>query len=61
MKASLKEARERGFNCLWLGVWDKNEKAIKFYERWGFKKVGSHAFMLGKDAQNDFIMELGLT
>ena len=61
MKASLKEARERGFNCLWLGVWDKNEKSIKFYEGWGFKKVGFHVFMLGKDAQNDFIMELGIT
>lgn len=61
MKASLKEAQEGGFNCLWLGVWDKNEKAIKFYERWGFKKTGLHPFVLGKDLQNDFIMELSFT
>lgn len=61
MRASIKEAQERGFNCLWLGVWDKNEKAIKFYERWGFRKAGSHAFLLGNDIQNDFIMELDVT
>jgi ribosomal protein S18 acetylase RimI-like enzyme len=61
IKASIKEARDKGFDCLWLGVWDKNERAIKFYEKWGFKKVGSHVFMLGKDVQNDLIMEIVLT
>lgn len=58
MKAAIRETKERGFDCLWLGVWEKNERAQKFYEKWGFKKVGVHAFMLGRDLQNDFIMEL---
>jgi ribosomal protein S18 acetylase RimI-like enzyme len=60
MKQSIKEAKERGFDCLWLGVWEKNERAIKFYEKWGFKQVGNHVFILGEDAQKDFTMELSL-
>jgi len=60
MKESIREGKERGFNSLWLGVWEKNERAIKFYEKWGFKKVGEHVFMLGQDIQNDITMELDL-
>ena len=60
MKEAISEAKERGFNCLWLGVWEKNERAIKFYENWGFQKVGNYIFMLGKDIQKDFTMELSL-
>lgn len=61
MKESIKEAKERGFDCLWLGVWEENERAIKFYEKWGFKKVGNYIFILGEDIQKDFTMELSLT
>ena len=61
MQSSIKEAKDRGFDCLWLGVWENNERAILFYEKWGFHKVGSHVFMLGTDPQNDFIMQLLLT
>ena len=60
MKESISEAKERGFNCLWLGVWEKNVRAIKFYEKWGFQKVGNYIFMLGEDVQKDFTMELSL-
>jgi len=51
MKEAIREAKKRGFNCLWLGVWEKNERAIKFYEKWGFKKVGNYIFILGEDIQ----------
>jgi GNAT superfamily N-acetyltransferase len=60
MKESIREAKDRGFNCLWLGVWEKNERAIRFYEKWGLKKVGNHIFILGENIQNDFTMELSL-
>jgi ribosomal protein S18 acetylase RimI-like enzyme len=60
MKEAIRAAKERGFNCLWLGVWEKNERAIKFYEKWGFKKVGNYIFVLGEDIQKDFTMELSL-
>jgi ribosomal protein S18 acetylase RimI-like enzyme len=41
---------------VWLGVWEFNPRAIKFYTRYGFKKVGVHPFVLGNDVQNDWLM-----
>ena len=38
-------------------VWERNARAIAFYERWGFRIVGDHIFQLGADAQRDLIME----
>jgi len=60
IKKSIAEAKERGFDCLWMGVWEKNERAIRFYTKWGFEQVGVHDFILGKDIQKDLIMELDL-
>ena len=60
MKATISEARQRGCDCVWLGVWEKNQRAIDFYKKWGFREVGTHIFMLGDDPQMDFIMELNL-
>ena len=53
-------AVNRGFETLWLGVWEKNFRAQKFYEKEGFEKVGSHEFVMGTDAQTDWIMEKSL-
>jgi GNAT superfamily N-acetyltransferase len=60
MSASIQEARQRGCDCIWLGVWEKNPRAISFYKKWGFKEVGTHTFYVGDDPQKDFIMELAL-
>lgn len=51
-------ARKMNKQHLWLGVWEKNEGAIRFYERNGFRQFGKHAFLLGKDLQMDLLMEL---
>jgi ribosomal protein S18 acetylase RimI-like enzyme len=53
-------AQEARQNTIWLGVWERNTKAIAFYERNGFVKTGSHDFVLGDDVQTDHIMELHL-
>ena len=42
---------------IWLGVWEKNERAIAFYKRWGFKKFSEHRFLLGTDLQTDWLMK----
>lgn len=55
--ACLDSARAQGYDSIWLGVWEKNDRAIRFYERWGFRKVGTHQFLLGNDLQNDYLME----
>ncbi len=56
MAAALAEAFARGGQMVWLGVWDRNVRAIRFYEKQGFIDVGSHVFMLGQDAQTDRIL-----
>lgn len=61
MKATISEARQLGCDCVWLGVWEKNLRAIDFYKKWGFREVGTHLFSVGDDPQNDFVMELELT
>ena len=60
MQASIQEARQRGCDSLWLGVWEKNQGAITFYKKWGFEEVGTQTFHVGDDPQRDFIMELTL-
>ncbi len=50
-------ARERGLDYIWLGVWEKNQKAIGFYEKHGFKAFDTHAFQLGTDLQTDLLMK----
>ena len=60
MQATIIEARKRGCDCVWLGVWEKNQRAIDFYEKWGFREVGTHLFSVGDDPQNDYVMELEL-
>lgn len=60
MKACINEARQRGCDSVWLGVWEKNQRAIDFYKKWGFREVGTHLFSVGNDPQNDFVLELEL-
>lgn len=56
MSAALTEIVARGGQTVWLGVWDQNARAIRFYEKQAFTDVGSHVFMLGDDAQTDRIL-----
>jgi ribosomal protein S18 acetylase RimI-like enzyme len=56
MQACLERAATEGYQTLWLGVWEHNARARKFYDRWGFQRVGSHGFQLGQDLQTDFIL-----
>lgn len=50
-------ARGRSYWTMWLGVWEHNFRAQRFYEKLGFRKVGSHIFQLGTDPQVDWVME----
>jgi len=42
---------------LWLGVWEKNAKAIRFYEKNGFLKFDTHVFLMVDDPQTDWMMK----
>jgi diamine N-acetyltransferase len=56
MQAVQREASASGANALWLGVWERNPRAIAFYRKFGFVEVGAHTFTLGSDPQRDLIM-----
>ena len=56
MEAVLDAARARGAQTLWLGVWERNPRAVSFYAKYGFARVGEHTFMLGADAQTDWLL-----
>lgn len=57
MDACLTEARQGGYQTIWLGVWQQNIRAKAFYERWNFAIVGEHIFQLGDDRQMDWLMK----
>lgn len=49
-------AMEQKKKNIWLGVWEKNENAIAFYQKKGFVQTGAHSFYMGDDEQVDLIM-----
>jgi len=53
-------ANEKKVQYLWLGVWEKNNKAIQFYKKNGFVQFDTHIFKLGNDEQTDIMMKLKL-
>jgi diamine N-acetyltransferase len=57
MQACLEEAARGGYDSIWLGVWENNPRAIRFYEKWGFNKIGTQTFKLGQENQTDFVMQ----
>jgi ribosomal protein S18 acetylase RimI-like enzyme len=60
MSAALDAGRARGAHTIWLGVWEHNARALGFYYKYGFKRVGEHPFVLGDDAQTDWVLALSL-
>ena len=56
MSAALDVARQQGSKAVWLAVWERNPRAISFYNKAGFVESGSKPFVLGDDLQTDRIM-----
>lgn len=56
MRAVCTAAARATCDCIWLGVWERNLKAIAFYRKCGFAVVGDHSFVLGRDRQRDLIL-----
>lgn len=61
MSECLQHARDTDCKWVWLGVWENNERAIAFYKRWGFERFSEHVFMLGTDAQTDWLMKKSIS
>ena len=60
MARAIETAQARGKRYIWLGVWEKNKKARSFYQKHGFRKIGSHPFSVGDAVQTDDIMRKDL-
>jgi ribosomal protein S18 acetylase RimI-like enzyme len=56
----IETAKGKNLEFIWLGVWEKNTAAIRFYERHGFVKIGTHPYYIGNDKQTDWLMRLDL-
>lgn len=57
MDACFERARRHDHDVMWLGVWEYNPRAQRFYEKNGFRVVGNHTFLLGSDPQTDLLMQ----
>jgi ribosomal protein S18 acetylase RimI-like enzyme len=53
-------AREKRLKSIWLGVWERNHRALRFYEKNGFQVFDKHIFKMGTDDQTDLMMRLTL-
>jgi len=60
MDACFARAKEAGRDVIWLGVWEYNPRAQRFYQKNGFRLVGKHTFLLGSDPQTDLLMQKAL-
>lgn len=54
---ALKKAKQNDNIYIWLGVWEENHRAIRFYSKNGFVVFDKHIFMMGNDAQTDYLMK----
>jgi ribosomal protein S18 acetylase RimI-like enzyme len=57
LEKALKIAKDKKAVYIWLGVWEHNTRAIKFYEKHGFAAFDKHIFRLGADEQTDIMMK----
>lgn len=60
MQFAVNLAAQRKKRYVWLGVWEKNEKALRFYRKQGFYWIGAHPFVMGDDVQTDDLMRKDL-
>lgn len=51
-----KYANKEKCQVIWLGVWEKNQPALDFYQSLGFKQIQKHDFYVGSDRQTDLIL-----
>ena len=57
LQACLREASGKGYDSIWLGVWERNPRAQAFYRKWGFVEAGTQIFQLGDIPQTDLLMQ----
>lgn len=57
MTTAEEKAKEWNLSYIWLGVWEHNAPAIKFYKSKGYEPFSTHTFIVGSDRQTDILMK----
>ena len=60
MDKAIATGRAKKVDFVWLGVWEENPRAIRFYEKNGFVVFGEHQFQFGNELETDLMMKLVL-
>jgi diamine N-acetyltransferase len=56
MREAMDLAKSLGAGVVWLGVWERNPRAIAFYIKCGFQHIGEHQFLFADQMQTDLVM-----
>ena len=56
MTEALTRVEELDMKCVWLGVNQQNQRAQRFYTKYGFSINGTKTFRLGTGIENDYVM-----
>ncbi len=56
LEAAIACARDGGFDSLWLQVWERNDRAQRFYAKHGFVKIGTHPYQFGDEWEDDLVL-----
>ncbi|KAK8845484.1 hypothetical protein IAR55_006197 [Kwoniella newhampshirensis] len=56
MEHNMGDAKDMGYEQIWLGVYEENDRARRFYGKFGFERIGEHHLLVGKDLQTDLVM-----
>ncbi|MBC1521697.1 GNAT family N-acetyltransferase [Listeria aquatica] len=57
LRHAFDEAKNKGKEVIWLGVWEENQDALQFYKKLGFSQAGEHVFLFGEEEQTDLILK----
>ena len=60
LQKAIQLASKANKQYIWLGVWEHNTDAIRFYQKHGFSKFGTHPYYVGKDKQTDWLLRFDL-
>src|SRR5690606_35449058 len=58
---AIQVAQQENVPYIWLGVWEHNLPAIRFYQKNGFTEFDKHVFRLGDAEQTDIMMRKNIT
>lgn len=53
-------AKDRNYDSLWLSVWQENKRALRFYEKHGFRQAGTATFVYAEIVGNNLVLKKDL-